>query len=379
MTFLLSDSNFLEHLIEHNLCEVKELKISQIESKSCKNFNLLVVFSNNHHLLIKQERHNKEGKTHGEFLQEWRIHEWLQNFQELSEFRAIISEALHFDPIRSIIIFNYLNEYCDLEDFYDNEHIFPQEIAASLGTSVATIHRKTWKCQKYKEFLAKDSQDISKHPNFLRGLERIKPEIFAHISLENLKFFKLYQRHDRLRQAIAQLQTAYQSCCLIHNDLKLNNILLHNQWKQSPNQAIVRLIDWEKFAWGDPALDLGTIIASYLNIWLGSLVISTDIDLQTALRLAGTPLDQIQPSIFSLIKAYLTHFPEILKLRPNFLQLVMQFTGLALVEKIQIKIDYHEAFGNIGICMLQVANTLLCHPDKSIPIILGHSASELNF
>ncbi|BAY20955.1 hypothetical protein NIES2100_06990 [Calothrix sp. NIES-2100] len=379
MTFLLSDRNFLEHLIAHNLCELKELKVSRFKSKSCKNFNLLVVFSNNCHLLIKQERHNKEGKTYGEFLQEWRIHQWLQHFPDMSNIRAIISEALHFDPMRSIIIFNYLNDYCDLEDFYDNEHIFPQEIAASLGTSIATIHRSTWECHKYKEFLAKNYEEIDKHPNFLRDLERISPEIFAHVSLENLKFFKLYQRHDSLRQAIAQLQTAYQSCCLVHNDLKLNNILLHNKWQQSQNQVVVRLIDWEKFAWGDPAFDLGTIIASYLNIWLSSLVISTDIDVQTALRLAGTPLNQIQPSMFSLIKAYLTHFPEILKLRPNFLQLVMQFTGLALVEKIQIKIDYHEGFGNTGICMLQVANTLLCHPNQSIPIIFGQSTSELNF
>jgi len=66
-----------------------------------------------------------------------------------------------------------------------------------------------------------------------------------------------------LGQAIAELTTAFEPCCLTHNDLKLNNILLHNDWEQSldgekqSSNSIVRLIDWERCSWGDPAFDLG--------------------------------------------------------------------------------------------------------------------------
>jgi len=174
-----------------------------------------------------------------------------------------------------------------------------------------------------------------------------------------------------------------QNSSLTHNDLKLNNILLQVEWEQALSKAeplghsIVRLIDWEKCTWGDPAFDLGTIIADYLTFWLSSLVVSTSIDVETALRLATTPLELLQPSIAAIIRAYFNTFPEIIKRRPDFLRRVVQFTGFGLIETIQAKLQYQEPFGNMGICMLQVAKTLLCRPEQSIPTIFGLTASEL--
>jgi hypothetical protein len=63
-------------------------------------------------------------------------------------------------------------------------------------------------------------------------LERIGPEVFGLVPSDGLKFFALYQRYDSLGQAIAELGNNMISCCLIHSDLKLNNILLLNDWQQ---------------------------------------------------------------------------------------------------------------------------------------------------
>lgn len=401
MKFLLSSENVFEYLLEQGLGDTKEQELSEIKLKSGKNFNLLVSFPNGRHLLIKQERHNLKGQTKGEFLKEWRIHEFFQKFPELSYIRPLITEAIHFDPSRSIMVFNYLNDYCDLSNFYTEQQIFPTEIAAEIGFLLAAIHRTTLDHEEYKDFLAGEDILIDKTPNFLRRLERIGTEVFGKFSDDSLKFFELYQRYESFGQAIAELNTAFEPCCLTHNDLKLNNILLHREWAQTFSKAeqspldppspcsfqaqpgnqrgdrILRLIDWEKWIWGDPAFDLGSAIASYLRIWLTSLVINTDIDVETALRLAITPLEKLQPSIVALTKAYFDNFPEIILRRPDFLRRVVQFTGLGLIKKIQTTIQYQDPFGNIGICMLQVAKTLLCHPEQSIPIIFGTTASEL--
>lgn len=139
----------------------------------------------------------------------------------------------------------------------------------------------------------------------------------------------------------------------------------------------MRIIDWERSCWGDPAFDLGMLIASYLQIWLSSLVVSQSLSIEESLRLAMTPLEQLQPSIAALTKAYFDIFPEILEYRPNFLQRVMQFAGFALIQRIQAMIQYQESFGNRGIAMLQVAKTLLCCPEPSIPTIFGTAAAEL--
>jgi thiamine kinase-like enzyme len=385
MTFLLSSQNVFQYLVKQDLCVQKEQSLSQVELKVAKNFNLLLSLPDSRKLIVKQERHDQQGKTAGEFLNEWRIQELLQRFPELSHICPIISEILHFDAQNSIIVFNYLNDYCDLSEFYTNENVFSTAIATSIGATLATIHRATLDRQQYQDFFSQNSEGvhIDQTPKFARGLERISPEIFGQVPADGLKFFALYQRYDSLGKAIAELTTASKPCCLTHNDLKLNNILLHNDWEQAiskaeqSNNSIIRLIDWERGAWGDPASDLGMLIASYLQIWLSSLVVSKSIDVEESLRLAMTPLDVLQPSIAALTKAYFDNFPEIIEHHPDFLRRVVQFSGLALIQQIQAMLQYQKSFGNMGICMLQVAKTLLCRPEQSIATVFGVAESEL--
>jgi len=385
MAFSLSSQNVFEYLVRQKLCVQKELSLSQIELKVAKNFNLLLSLPDRGKLIVKQERHDGEGKTAGEFFNEWRIQEFFQRFPELSHIRPMLSKVLHFDPEHSIIVFNYLNDYCDLAELYPKKNVFPTAIATSIGTTLATIHHATFNRQEYQDFFSQNPEDapIDKAPSFIRGLERISPEVFGQVPADGLKFFALYQRYDSLGKAIAELTAAFDHCCLTHNDLKLNNILLHNDWEQAlskvelSSNSVIRLIDWERGNWGDPASDLGMLIASYLQIWLSSLVVSKSIDIEESLRLAMTPLDQIQPSIAALTRAYLANFPEILERRPDFLRRVVQFSSLALIQQIQAMLQYEKSFGNTGICMLQVAKTLLCRPEQSIPTVFGVAEAEL--
>uniref|UniRef100_A0A2P0ZG86 Phosphotranslferase enzyme family n=1 Tax=[Tolypothrix] sp. PCC 7415 TaxID=373957 RepID=A0A2P0ZG86_9CYAN len=379
MTFSLSSQNVFDYLVAHNLCQIEE-QPSSIEIKVAKNFNLLLQWKNGCQLLVKQERRTPDGKTAGEFLNEWRIQELLQNFPEFGCLRSSLPEVLHYNAIDSIIVFNYLSDYRDLNDFYIKTNIFPAEVATLIAGILATVHRTTINNQKYQDFFVDrlDNGSNLQAPDFTRGLERVEPEIFGLVPADALKFFALYQRYDSLGQAIAELSQAFTPCCLTHNDLKLNNILLHNDWEQSLASAgIVRIIDWERSGWGDPAYDLGTIIASYLQIWLTSLVISQSLDIQEALRLAIVPLEYLQPSITALLKAYFSKFPEIIEHRPDFLKRAIQFAGLALIQQIQAMIQYQKYFGNTGICMLQVAKSLLCRPEQSISTVFGMTESEL--
>lgn len=385
MTFSLSSKNVVEYLFNQGLCNQKEPNVSQVEPKLAKNFNLLLSLQDGRQIFVKQERHDCEGKTAGEFLNEWRIQEFLQRFPELSHIGPLLPEVLHFNANDSVIVFNYLNDYRDQADFYAKESIFPTEIATSIGATLATIHRATLDRQEYQDFFSQNPEavPIKQAPNFGLGLERIGPEIFGRVPADGLKFFALYQRYDSLEKAIAELATTFKPCCLTHNDLKLNNILLHTDWEQVFSKAeplsnsVIRLIDWERSAWGDPAFDLGMLIASYLQIWLSSLVVSKSIDMEESLRLAMTPLEQIQPSIAALTKAYFGNFPEILERRPDFLTRVVQFSGIALIQQIQAMLQHRKSFGNTGICMLQVAKTLLCRPQQSIPTVFGVAEAEL--
>jgi hypothetical protein len=382
MAFLLSSKNVFDYLLEKKLCEPEDRSFIQVTAKEYKNFNLLVSFGAGRHFLVKQERHDTEGKSRKQLWHEWQINEFWQSFSELNHILALTSEIVYFDPDCSIVVLKYFADYCDLDQFYtDRDRNFPAAIAASFGKTLATIHQSTFERQIYKDFLTQ-SIESPRSPRFLQGLERIGPGIFSRISTDGLDFWRLYQRYDSLHQAMIEVCQTFEPSCLTHNDVRPWNVLLNLDWEKLANEpkasaSMVRLIDWEFCGWGDPACDLGMALASYLQIWLCSLMIGNAIAVETALRIAAIPLELLQPSIVALIKAYFVQFPEILERRPNFFSRVMQFTGLILVKRIQGKLEHLGAFDNASICTMQVAKSLLCAPETSVLNLFGTTASEL--
>ncbi|WP_369699344.1 T3SS effector HopA1 family protein [Cyanobium sp. PCC 7001] len=228
-------------------------------------------------------------------------------------------------------------------------------------------------------------------PDLAGDLEDLSPDVFLRVRKDGLKFYVLFQRAPELSDALADLEESYRACCLIHNDLKFANILLLRCWSQCslptlparPDQlsfpgegGILRLIDWEQGIWGDPALDLGALVAEYLRLWLKSLPLSSDLAPAAALALAEVPLDTLQPSMRGLLEAYLAQFPAILQEFPDFPERVIRFAGLSLLEAIQDRLHYREPFGNLDISMLQVARTLLCSPGAALQTVFGRSPGD---
>lgn len=370
MVFLLNQTNVFDYLAD--LGYRTEQSTKNVELISAKNFNLLVTLLPKLQMLIKQERHH-EGKAVGEFAIEWQVQKLIREFPELAHWRSFLPKIEHFDVENSILVLKYLQDYQDLMKFHMKDNSYPAQIAAQIGVHLATIHRDTYHQQHYRQAMVvgmENPKNTSQVQQLIRNIEWITPEIFASVPDDALKFYSLYQRFDSLRAALAELGEAFVADCLTHNDLKLNNILLHNNWEQ-PGSEIVRLIDWERSAWGDPAYDLGTVIGSYLQMWLGSLVVSQSLSIEESLSLAMTPLDRVQPSIASLTRAYLATFPEIIANRPDLIERAIQFAGLTLIQGIVATIDYQKTFGNSGIASLQVAKTLLCRPAQSMSTVFG--------
>jgi hypothetical protein len=377
MPYLLSSENVLNYLVDNKITDSSFDSIREISPKSGKNFNLLVSFHNNASFLVKQERFNQEGETLGEFWNEWYLQKLLGTFPELAMLRSQVTETVHFDADRSIMVFEYLQDFLDLSDFYrdheSREERFPPAVAAQLADTLALIHRSTYRHQEYENYLTQlnHGTPMNHVPSILYELERIGVEVFGCVRLESLEFLRLFQRFDSLRTAIAELKQAWSPTCLTHQDIRLRNVLLHRDWETMTTESAIRLIDWEKIGWGDPAYDLGGLTANYLGIWLGSLVVHKGLDIATSLKLAGVPLAQLQPSLSTLVRTYLEQFPEILSDRPDFLRRVTQFAGVTLIDEIVIKLNHRAPFDNLDICALQVAKTLLCQPEQGIRTIFG--------
>ncbi len=386
MVFSLSSHNVIQYLEGAGLCSSEDGTSADSELQIGNNHNFVVTLPSNRKLLVKQERYEgNQGFSH-EFFNEWLLHQLLERFPVLGNISAIASSLVHFDEENSILVRNYLSEYQELGSFC-RQGIFTDAMATSqnyaniasvIGKSLASLHRTTYEHREYRSFMATAPQGMIRYQFFnpAQGISTVAPEIFGRIPTEALKFYVLNQRYESLEAAIADLAYEWKPCCLTHNDLKLENILVHSSCENDSN-SLVRLIDWEAASWGDPAFDLGTLIASYLLVWLESLVVDPTLELAESLQLAVIPVEMVQPMILALTRAYLRTFPMILEYRQDFVLRIVQFAGLAIINQLEQTIKGKKHFDNAGMCMLQVAKTLVTMPQQSVQTVFGVRESEI--
>jgi hypothetical protein len=395
----LGSHNVFSYLVQRGICRPGDV-IASVEQLIGKNLNLLVHLSADGsagtlaaRYVVKQGPVGRSGIPKDGFDEEWRFAQLLRSREELAALQVLTSEPISYDEENEIIVYRYFDCYQDLGDFYSENQFYPSAVAAALGIALASLHQATFQRDDY--LLKLDPHSVSRESrhlhrlNYGHELRHLTPSIFQRVSVDGLKFYQLYQRAHDLSQAIAHLEVNSQCCCLIHGDLKFNNILLHDGWCNwrrqvlpgptsllllAEDQSVVRLIDWEQWKWGDPAFDVGALVAEYLRAWLKSLMLARDVDLAVALKLAAVPLEMVQPSIQAFLQAYISQFPEILDVFPDFLDRLFRFAGLGLIRMIQDGLHYHEPFGTVELSMLHLAKSLLCCPDVAQTTILGSTS-----
>lgn len=404
MPFLLNSQNVFTYLAQAGLWEAS-LACDRLERQPGKNFNLRIK-GGGYDLLIKQETHYPNQKSSGELAKEWWFYQLLRKqvkeVPALAAMRSHIIWPLHFDAENSILVFPFLNNVCDLSSFYSrfckeesesllSAHqlpvsILPTSIAIALGETVAKLHSSTFQKQSCRDFLlhqyqlaGRRSNESKLRPDFLAGLRRLTPASFSVIPTDALKFFRFYQRYPDIGEAIESINQTFDGCCVVHNDPRFANFLLHDadSFTASNLQATVQAIDWEKWTWGDPAYDLAQLVANYLKLWLKSLPVSANLSLNDTLNRATVPLVAIQPSTEALLRTYLAYFPQIRSHQPEFVVSVVQLTGLSLVRQVQLYIAQKHPVGNIEMAMVQVAKSLLCQPEAAISTVFGRAREDI--
>jgi 5'-deoxynucleotidase YfbR-like HD superfamily hydrolase len=381
MKFTLTDRNVFEYLAKLGYCQLEDAATTRIQRLGGKNFNLLLRFADGKSLLVKQEPLDRDGTSAGELTVEWQIHQIVTDFPSLgAKLARFLPELLHSDRENSIAIVKFLDNYANLWEFYAEERVFPLEIAAAVGDLFGNIHAETYKSQDYLNYLVErdiatpevrfSSQAGRESVGTISRLRRLEPAIFGCVSLEAMRFFKYYQKFPELQSALIQIADRLQPCCLTHNDLKLNNLLVSIDWQQ-PESTLIKAIDWEKFGWGDPLFDLGSLLANYLDFWLDGVIFSRSLDLTESLQLATTPLELIRPSLHTLIDSYVAAFPAVVEFRRDYLDWIVSFAGLALLQRVEIDIQSSRTFTNSSLVMMQVAKQSICAPTVAKRTIFG--------
>ena len=380
MGLILSSENVVDFLAKHQMLPPDFQPDAPIVREEGTNFNLVVRSATGRNLLVKQNRIGTQSVA-TKSSPEWVVQTLIDTF-ELVAIQPLVSQVLLSDSSSCTLVSVFYENYISLDRLYTNTQNFARQIAFTMGANLAQVHSTTYQQQQHYEFLSRNLKlEVGELPNFIRRLNSLDPSVFARICPDGLEFYKLYQRFPSLNQSVLELFAHVQPSCLIHNDLTLDNFIVDRQLILDSTQIKpeqVKIIDWERSKWGDPAVDLGMVVAEYVGgIWLGNLVVDRDLDINTILRLAPVPLETLLPSLQAFVRGYLTTFPQIISHRPDFIRRVVQFAGIGILDRLSYYVEHHYHFHNNSLCKLQVAKNLICTPGESIGTVFGATEAEL--
>jgi hypothetical protein len=380
---LLSYQNVAQYLIDSGVFSEAELSDIHLTSgkNNAKNFSIIAALNNGHHFLIKQERPLFSGNFCYEILNEWQFQRLIENVPKLSSLKPYLREMLYYDSNNLIAVYEYLDNYQELyTGILEPRQVFPTAIPTWLGAMLAQIHRTTFNCEEAFAFVTQDGSFWHRKGAAFRLLQdRITPEMLSIAPPDYIRFISLYQRYESLEQAKLEAIATWHPCCVVHNDLNVANILVHQDWEgvqatiEACDRSLIKIIDWERCSWGDPVFDVAHLIANYIILWLSSMVIDPAMSMEESINSATITLEDVRPSIIAFTQEYLQHFPEITNYFPEFFKKLIQFIGLSLIIQTQAKIEYHKLLANSDIYALQVAKSLLCRPQSSFSSIFGMS------
>ena len=175
-----------------------------------------------------------------------------------------------------------------LRDYLHQDSGFQQNTGRRLGETIAGI--QTAQKTTHAAHTHTDNTDTGTNTMPISPAQtHIKP-----LSLMNPQDYALLPGTDRdLYAAAAQkcapgirvLQSSLRQTCLVHGDLNAGNILLTG----TSDRETLHLVDWDRCGMGDPAWDLGHIIAAALIAWSNGVHTGHDTSLDAALATAERP------------------------------------------------------------------------------------------
>jgi serine/threonine protein kinase len=228
---VLSKSNINFFLYHQQILTDYEFQQSprEIIEKKTKNLCFFIKYSNGKYYFIKQQLQYGEYDTQM-FQQEVLFYKRVSTMSDLIKLQIFLPNYIGHNLSNNILILELLEDYWDLErtDIDDDK-------------AVQVI--------QFLKIMSNISLGDADKTNI--------PWIFNFNSFNHSQnpILTLVAQNNNLSQTLTDLISFWQPNCLIHNDIKLNNILINNDQK-------IKVIDWEMVSIGDSYWDLACFVQS---------------------------------------------------------------------------------------------------------------------
>ncbi|QLH11272.1 aminoglycoside phosphotransferase family protein [Nitrosarchaeum sp. AC2] len=263
-------------------------------------------------------------------------------------------------PIKNkSLLLEYLPKHITLQDYLQKTGKCSKNILHSIAENLSTLH-----LESNLELQSNNLSYFKKFKISVPAFDHITPEYVAHNSDDLTTLIRILQ-NDRDYKKIPVLLKINNPSCIIHGDLKLDNIL---KPICPPFQRQTVFIDWELCGIGNPEYDLATLLTSFLLLWIYSKKIPQNFDVDFWLYRSNKKFVLIQKMIREIWFCYF----EMLSIQKKLLldkKLIMEYIGLLFVQYVYSNTLLGKKLGSTDFLSLLIAKPFISNPNSMLDFL----------
>ncbi|MBV8729105.1 MAG: phosphotransferase [Acidobacteriia bacterium] len=232
----------------------------------------------------------------------------------------------------------------------------PVSTGRMQGAALAALHRVT------------HGTGASGKIPWILSVHETNPAWFDSLSPANARLLEIVQGYPEYCDLLSGLRNAWTPSCLIHGDVKWDNMLICNS--ESPDPELL-LVDWEMGVFGDPCWDIGSVFQAYLNAWLYSMPFHETLSADILVNRAGWPLDSLQPSIRAFWESYAAGIEVDQSASRAMLSRSVRCGAARMIQSAYEMMHPRQDMPPVGAAMLQTSFNILTRPADAIQDLLG--------
>lgn len=239
----------------------------------------------------------------------------------------------------------------------DHHGRFPLIQARALGRVLAALHQLP-------------AEGVEEPPAGLErmwGLSLPEPshELLLVLSAGALDLVARLQATPALCERLEELRASDTDGAFVHGDLRWDNCLAATA-PGSRRATRLLLVDWELGGRGVAEFDVGTVLAGYLRVWVGSIPIVEPADPGRLVAHARHPLDRMRPAMHAFWSAYRLASPQ-----QPVLRRVIELAGVALLQTAVEGAQGLVRASSHAMTLVQLADHMLSEPENVARSLLG--------
>ena len=327
-----------------------------VKSMTRRNRNLMVERDDGPGYLVKQPE-DPAGEAAATLGQEAAFYSFCASNEDAAPLREVIPRLAHVGTRQPLLALELIRGAVPLWDYVQQfpPHSFPSWVTRRLGRALAIAHSTlatpgladhdglTW---------------LRRNPPWILEVHRPSPALLSVISAANYQILQILQTQSGLSSQLDALRSEWESTCVIHGDVKSDNVLV--QSGEGGSDARLHLVDWELVEIGDPAWDLAGALQGFVIAWILSMTPAQTVD--DMIGTATYPLPVIQEAVRSTLDGYFEASPwpeeDLQRMRGR----ATRFAAARLIQSAYEFGQMGDVLPPTSVLLLQVAANILADP-----------------